>query len=241
MPHSEYIREVPGSRHAVVMIHGILGTPRHFDFLLPLIPENWSVYNLLLDGHGKNVSDFSRTSMKKWRSQVAARLDDILARYDDVIIVAHSMGTLFSMQEAISRPEKILHLFLLQSPLRPRVTPRAALYSFLLSLGIRTKGNRLMESDCSVTLNRRLWQYLGWIPRFVELLTECRSTRKILGQLTVPCHFYQSKKDELVSMRSCKDIQKHSLPLTVLPDSGHFGYEGKDLELLKDDFSQLFH
>lgn len=241
MPHSEFIREVPGSRSAVLMIHGILGTPRHFDFLLPLIPEDWSVYNILLDGHGKNVTDFSRTSMKKWKAQVTHRLDEILARYDRVILVAHSMGTLFSIQEAVRRPEQIAYLFLLQCPLRPRLTLRTAIHSSLLPFGILTEGNRMSQKDCSITLNPKLWQYLGWIPRFLELFAECRRTRKMLGDLTVPCHFYQSRNDELVSMRACKDLQKHAhLPVTVLPDSGHFGHTGGDLELLKQEFGKLF-
>ena len=46
MNHQEYRRIVPGADMAVLMIHGIVGTPHHFDNLLPLIPENWSVVNL---------------------------------------------------------------------------------------------------------------------------------------------------------------------------------------------------
>ena len=66
MAHQEYIRIVPGSKYAVLMLHGILGTPDHFRELLPLVPENWSVHALLLDGHGGAVEDFSHTSMEKW-------------------------------------------------------------------------------------------------------------------------------------------------------------------------------
>ena len=41
--------------------------------LLSLVPDNISVYNVLLDGHGKGVKEFSKTSMKKWKKQI----DDI--------------------------------------------------------------------------------------------------------------------------------------------------------------------
>lgn len=241
MPHSEYIREVPGSRSAVLLIHGILGTPRHFDQLVPLIPPDWSVYNILLDGHGGKVADFSHTSMKKWRAQVTSLLDRLLERYDRVILVAHSMGTLFSIQEAVRRPEKIQFLFLLQSPLRPRLKLGTAVRSALLPFGIVLGDAEMMRSDCSITLEPNLFKYIGWIPRFVELLAECRQTRKLLPQLTAPCHFYQSQHDELVSNRSARDLQKHPhLPTTVLPNSGHFGYTGEDLELLKTEFQSLF-
>ena len=155
MSHSEFIREVAGSRKAVLMVHGILGTPRHFDFLLPLIPEDWSVYNILLDGHGGKVSDFSHASMEKWRSQVTRRLDDILERCDQVILVAHSMGTLFSIQEAVRRPDKIRYLYLLQCPLRPRLSLRGACQAAVLPFGIVGDWNRLCLIMACVNLERR--------------------------------------------------------------------------------------
>ena len=68
--HRTYARIVPGAGTAVLMVHGIVGTPRHFDWLIPEFDETWSVYNILLDGHGGSVDDFAETSMKKWKEQV---------------------------------------------------------------------------------------------------------------------------------------------------------------------------
>ena len=36
----EYVRIVEGSEYAVLFVHGIIGTPRHFDFLMDLVPSN---------------------------------------------------------------------------------------------------------------------------------------------------------------------------------------------------------
>ena len=66
--HKEYIREADHANTAILMIHGIFGTPRHFDDIVKLVPDNWSVYNILLDGHGKGVREFSRTSMVKCKN-----------------------------------------------------------------------------------------------------------------------------------------------------------------------------
>lgn len=241
MKHRQMIREVPGSRQAVLLIHGILGTPDHFSFLLPLIPDDWSVYNILLDGHGKTVCDFSHTSMAKWKSQVSALLDDLLCRYDQVILVGHSMGTLFAIQEAVRRPQKIAHLFLLQVPLRPRLKPATACHAVLLPFGFIPKNAEMMYADCGVALDWRLWKYIGWVPRFLELFSECRATRRILAELTVPCQAFQSQRDELVSNRSAKDLLRHPhIRTIILPDSGHFGHTGTDLKLVKAEFSKLF-
>ena len=82
MNHQEYRRMIPGSDTAVLMIHGIVGTPHHFDNLLPLIPENWSVVNLLLEGHGQGAAEFGAASMERWKGQVSRELDGLLMPYE---------------------------------------------------------------------------------------------------------------------------------------------------------------
>lgn len=109
-------------RAAILFVHGILGTPRHFAPFLPYVPASWSVCNLLLEGHGGSVRDFSHAAMAQWKQQVHAALDALLAEHDRVLITAHSMGTLFAIQEALQRP--VTELFLLNPPLNVRVTAR---------------------------------------------------------------------------------------------------------------------
>ena len=118
--HSPYTRTGTGP-NAVLMIHGIAGSPGHFRDLVPVIPEAFSIYNILLDGHSGRVENFSRSSMAKWKTQVSGTLADLFARHEKVVIVGHSMGTLFAIQAAIDHPEKIPRLFLLSVPTRPWV------------------------------------------------------------------------------------------------------------------------
>ena len=70
MKHREYKRIVPEAEKAVLFIHGIISTPNHFKDFVELVPCNISVFNLLLDGHGKAVNDFARSSMKKWERSI---------------------------------------------------------------------------------------------------------------------------------------------------------------------------
>ena len=94
-----------------------------------------------------------------------------------------------------------------------------------------------MRADSSVTLRPGLLRYLCWTPRFVELLREIRLTRKLLPQLTVPTLAFQSERDELVSIRACRDLGKNShITVIWMPESGHFGYKGADLERLLGHF-----
>jgi esterase/lipase len=107
MIHQEYVRKVPCADTAVLFIHGIVGTPNHFTDLISLVelvPESWSVHNVLLDGHGGNADDFADTSMEKWKNQVHAAFDSLARTHRRVVIVAHSMGTLFALQLALEFP-----------------------------------------------------------------------------------------------------------------------------------------
>ena len=242
MEHETYIRIAENASTAVLMIHGIVGTPAHFQALLPLIPESWSIYNILLDGHGGSVEDFSRTSMEKWKTQVAQQLDEILLTHRRVLIIAHSMGTLFAIRQAIRCPDKVCGLFLLNVPLTPFVRPKAAVQSVQMALGIPENNcsSRAMEAASSVQLTPQLWKYIGWTPRFWELLQECRATVKRLPQLKTPTLTFQSRHDELVSMRSCKYLDKHPyITNAVLESSGHFAYSKIDTVLLQRKLKEI--
>lgn len=242
MAHEPYIRDVRESRTAVLLIHGIVGTPDHFRDLMPLIPEDWTVHNLLLEGHGKEIGDFSKSSMKKWKAQVGAHLDQLRAEHDRVLIAAHSMGTLLAIDQSTRDPSGIAQLFLLNVPLRVHMPLSTVWLSVKAAFGLgkNDAAVRRMLADCSVRLSPRLWKYLGWIPRYIELLCEIRLARGLLADLRVPCIAFQSCRDELVSRRSEKVLAQHNHIQTVLlPDSGHFGYEGDDLQTICAAFSQI--
>ena len=241
MTHETYIRAVPGSRDAVVLIHGIAGTPRHFDFLIPLIPESWNIYNLLLPGHGSDVHAFGKSSMEQWKQYVSDALDTICAQSDRVIVVGHSMGTLFAIDNAISRPQ-IQKLFLLAVPLCPFVRPKTMAASVALATG--GKGNKTanaMKNASSVTLTTRFWEYGTWTPRLLELLRECDRIKKLLPHLSCPTVAFQSRYDELVAYRSKEYLaQNPYITCITLYGSGHFVYYPHDKEQIMAHFEAIF-
>ncbi len=239
--HRTYIRKAENAQRAVLLVHGILGTPNHFRDLLPLIPESWSVYNILLDGHGGSAEDFSRTSMDKWKAQVDRQLDDILLTHRQILIIAHSMGTLFAIRQAIRRPEPVAGLFLLNVPLAPMLRPRTAADCLRLALGRpgKSASAQAMAADSGVALTPKLWKYIGWTPRFWELLEEVKATKKLLPQLHTPTLVFQSRHDELVHLSACKHLEGHpSITLARLEHSGHFAYAPEDTKRLQSALAQ---
>ena len=242
MDAKEYVRITAGSDTAVLMIHGFAGTPEHFKEFLPLIPEEWSVCNLLLEGHGKGVREFGAASVKKWKAQVSARLEDLLKTHERVLIVAHSMGTLFAIRAAAAQPERIAGLFLLNVPMRVHLQPRTVRAALKNALGLPMEGDETAEAmrkGSGVKLSPYPWQYLRWLFRFAELLREIRRVRALLPQLCVPTRAFHSSGDELVSDRARKDLRGHPwIALSILPRSGHYCYENRDLRHLKAELEK---
>lgn len=233
--------EKPGSgKDAVLLLHGIASSPGHFRDLVPVIPDSFSVYNILLDGHNGTVEEFGHTSMAKWKAQVKTVLLDLFTRHDKVVIVAHSMGTLFAIQAAIDHPDRIPCLFLLAVPTRPWVRFSTACTAVRVAFGKTDSSANAMRGDTGIALTPKFWKYARWIPRMVELLIECRRVRKLLPQLAVPTQAFQSKVDELVSFHSCRDLENHPYIIrTALTDSGHFVYGPEDTVLLQKQLRKL--
>ena len=238
--HAPFTRQGSG-KNAVLLIHGIAGSPGHFRDLVPVIPADFSVYNILLDGHSGPVENFSRSSMVKWKTQVQSTLAGLLRQHEKVVIVAHSMGTLFAIRAAIDHKDQIPALFLLAVPTRPWVRLSTWVTSLRVAFGkLDTPADRAMRGETALELTPKLWKYIGWAPRMVELLKECGQVRNILPKLSVPTQTYQSYTDELVSIRSCQDLEGHpAITNTVLHHSGHFVYGPEDTLFLQTRLKAL--
>ncbi|MBR3751442.1 MAG: alpha/beta fold hydrolase [Clostridia bacterium] len=241
--HSGYVRCVEGSKYAVLMLHGIAGTPAHFNMLYDAIPQDFSIYNMPLEGHSKGVEDFGRASMSAWKEQARNMAKEILKKHEYIICVAHSMGCLFSIRLAIEDPERIKGLFLLAVPLRPLVKIKTNIACIRLMLGFDKHPSPLMNKIKNATgihLVPKPWKYIRWIPRLLELVVETQRVRGFINKLDTPCKTYQSKNDELVAFSSCKDMKNIScISNTVLHSSGHFDYSQDDIEILNQGFAEL--
>lgn len=240
--HSEYIRDVPNGDTVVLCIHGILESPRHFDCFVSALPLSYAVYNILLDGHGKTVKDFSHTSMDKWKNQVQNTVENLVQKYKNIVIVAHSMGTLFAMNMAVKFSQVKL-LFLLNSPLKVFVKPLAFVNAVKVAMRMvspQDLKSQEIKNACSITLTRRLWCYLGWIPRYLELFKEIRFTQDIVEKVKIPCYAFHSKNDELVSVKSVKILQKNKdFNITILENSAHFYYSEEDKKYIVNKLLEL--
>ena len=237
--HVEYKRIVDGADVAVLFIHGILGTPNHFRDLIHLVPEDYSVYAMVTAGHCGSVEDFSQSSLEKWEQSVQKAIDELLETHKEIYLVGHSMGTLFSIEQAMKEP-RIKKLFCISIPIKVGIRAR------MIPMALKVYRNRLKENDVyalalkecyGCTDSKNIFKYLGWIPRFFDLFKLIKRVRKNLIKLDTPCVAYQSIPDELVSPKSIKILKNESnIRVEILKKSTHMYYEPNEMKYLQKEF-----
>ena len=241
MNHLEYIRVNQNTSTVFVFIHGIVGSPNHFDDFIPLVPEQYSIYNILLDGHGKSVSDFAKSSMVKWQNQINNLINELENKYDNIYIVAHSLGTLLSFNFA-KTSKKIKGMFFLATPLKIILKPSMILTSLKIYLNkIKPSDIKTLEAKRCYSINHsyNIFKYLGWIPRFIELFKKAKQTRKITSNIIIPTYIYMSNKDEVVSRKSMRYLNNNNFKTYVLKNSQHFYYDEYDKTFLLNEFNNF--
>ena len=245
MNHSEYIRISQEKNTAVILIHGFLGTPRYFDNMIPCIPKNYSIYNILLDGHGGSFLDFAHTSKEKWINQIENLIKKLENEYENIILVAHSMGTLLSLEVYKNHKEKIKKLVLFACPLKIFLKPISALNTFKTIFDKSDKSNPVLEASSKthgVPFTKNLFKYILWLPRYNDLFSLSKSARKIAPFVETDCYTFFSKKDEMVSLNSMKYFKENPYTkIYLLKNSWHYYYDKEDFSFLSEKLKEIFN
>jgi len=194
---------------------------------------------MVTDGHCSTVKDFSRSSLESWERSVQNALDELLETHDEIYMVGYSLGTLLSVGQAIKNP-RIKGLFLIAVPIKVRVRLR------MIPMAYRIYTKRIKDDDIitlalresyGTTDSKNIFEYIGWIPRFLDLFKKIAQTRKDLDKLETKTVAFQSMRDELVSPRSVGILRKESkMRVEVLDNSTHFYYSPSELDRLKREF-----
>ncbi|MBR5536012.1 MAG: alpha/beta hydrolase [Clostridia bacterium] len=230
--HEEYVRISDDKKTACLMVHGITGSPRYFDNIIPHLPKEWSIYNILLDGHGKKVCDFSKTSMKKWKAQVDMMLEMLSDEYEEIVIFAHSMGTLLCMDTGERYMDRIKYMVLFAVPLCPRLKFKAMYTSLKVILKMVDEENEFETNageQYSIEPDWRLWRYVGFAPRYIELLALCRSVRAKVCDVMIPSSVFMCGKDEMVGRKSWDYlVENPCFAVYCLDKSSHIQFDEDD-------------
>ncbi len=118
-------------------------------------------------------------------------------------------------------------------PLKIALKADAPLYTVksFFSKAFNDEKTKAYKNSHSIKLNLKLWQYIPWISRYLELFYESKRARKTINSVAVKTYIFQSVKDELVSVKSLRFVPKRdNFKVTLLESSAHFIYDAAEEE-----------
>ena len=207
----------------LILVHGIQGSPRQFEFLLKTLPDSVYTQNILLPGHGASVREFRKSGRRPWLAAVRRATQEAQAHCEKLFFVGHSMGCLLGLTVASELPGCYAGMLLLCCPFSIHPTLRYIKNGYLAA---KTKGNsadpliHALWASNSVKADHP-WDYLTCAHPYMELLRLIRETRS-LPATNAQMQFFFAKQDEIVGGRAIKIAkEKYDSEIALLKDCSH--------------------
>jgi len=222
------------SRTAILCVHGIQGGPDQFQWIIPALPGQVDVYNILLPGHGADVRSFRKSGMAVWQACVDEKILELSANYDSILYIGHSMGCLLGIDACIRLKSNVRALVLLACPLALRPSFRYVRNNFCAAAGICLNNPYVAAARTGNSVQAKSpLSYLSCVRPYVQLLGKMRSVRKELTSLRLPVVAVHSQGDEIVSRRSLNFFKPLSrAQLFTAPVSGHYLYSSEAQDMI---------
>lgn len=217
-----------GGPEAVLLIHGLTGTPTEMRFVgKQLAAAGFTVYGMQLAGHCGSEADLLETGWPDWYASVEAAWAEIAKRHHTVFAAGLSMGAVLALMLAARRPGAVKGLALYSTTLWydgwtiPKLqfllplflyTPLGLRYRFVETWPYGIKDERLrarvvasMEAGDSAAAGT-----LGMAGRSLrELRSLVAQVKRELPQVTVPTLILHAKDDDVTSMKNAEYVERH--------------------------------
>ena len=209
--HKQTYKHIENSDTIVVFIHGFTESPSQFLDLINLVAKNgYSYLNLLLPGHGKTSKEFYKSGYKQWNNYVEKQIKEMEQIYKNIVLVGHSMGCLLAINLHLKNKYNIKGIFCINIPFNIRIDFKTFLSGakiVLMPNHIKDDFTKTMKNRSSVS-NRKAFQYIFWIPRYIDLFYLSYRTYFNVKNIKIPVIYLQSYYDGLVSIKSAVNIRK---------------------------------
>jgi carboxylesterase len=108
VPKQSYGFYFAGGPTAILLIHGLTGTPTELKALgKSLARAGYSVYGVQLAGHCGSEADLLQTGWQDWLNSALDAFDRVRRDHDEVFVGGLSMGALLSLLVAAKRPDQV--------------------------------------------------------------------------------------------------------------------------------------
>lgn len=256
--------ELRGGRHAVLLIHGLKGTPIE---VLPLAKRlqkaGYTVKAPYYKGYGYTKADSTIPPWRVWHADTLAEFRALKAEYDSVSIAGLCMGAVLALSAAEELGDEVAALSLLSTTLYYDGWT-IPWYRFLLPLGYYTPFRYLYTYKGSEPYGVKNPELQSWIAREIDnqsssiaaaanLSLPCvyegerliRKVRKQLPQVTAPTLIIHAEEDDVCSPRSARlveaKVSSRQTKLVLLHDSYHMITLDNEREKVADETVAFFN
>ena len=219
-----YFHRGPESNPGVVFIHGLTSSPTEVrpiaDYLRRTEPQ-MTLSCPLLPGHGTNLENLRRTSLREWSETVEVEVDRVAQMCGLVSIVGVSMGAVLGAEAAMA-DSRVRSLIMLAPVFGLR--PSSALFITIMRHVVRftRKSRRSLDNHC----RKGLYSYDRYpLDSLMHLMALGRRTRTRLGKLVTPTLIAVGRHDRYVPPSTVESLRREigtkRLEVFLCPDSGH--------------------
>ena len=229
----------------VLFIHGFLEGPSQFETLASLAVEaGWDARALLLPGHGGTGKAFAKSHRMIWWQAVDFEIKRLSRQYQQILLVGHSMGALFSLLSC-EEYASVCGVVAIATPIHLHLKRRGIQSAFKSVTGYFDSKDLYTKASYeafSISTKNPITCF-NWAPRYLELFKLIRVTKERVSQIQKPISLIQCEQDEFVKASSLSWLEAHlsseSLQTLTLSNSGHFYYDETDQVLLNRHFEAV--
>jgi esterase/lipase len=114
-----YLLHSPGSRDAVLLIHGLMAAPYEVrQWADDLFARGYTVYAPRLAGHGTSAEDLATRNYGDWVDSVDRGYRILASCADRIIVAGFSTGAGLALHQAISHPQRYRAVVAVSAPMK---------------------------------------------------------------------------------------------------------------------------
>lgn len=222
----------------VFFIHGIFSSPAIFEVFYPMLKEKgYSIYALLLKGHGKDLKTVVKVSYKEWITQINDLLKKLSQEYKEIIVVGHSMGGLLALNTLDSYTSKRI---LLAPSYSIKITLRI-IKLILCAHKIKCKDNYVTanQKNFSVIFPKSIIKKSIGLKSYWQMIKLIFYIKPKIKLINKPILIIQSRNDECISPKNpysiLKRIKNGNKRVKWLHKSYHAVYDEDEKSLLIEE------
>ncbi|MBN1883350.1 MAG: alpha/beta fold hydrolase [Deltaproteobacteria bacterium] len=197
-----------GSDRAVLLIHGLTGTPSEMRFPASVLNEaGYHVRAPLLPGHGTAIADLNKTTWRDWYGEAERSFLELKKGFQTVFVAGLSMGSMMTLNLLIHHNDDIAAAGVMAPPFHFIDWKANVILPVVTPLGIPRLIGDIPEDVDDVSGQRTHVCYgRTSVSAGASLVMLSRRVKRRLGRITAPVIVIMSRHDSIVDPKSARIV-----------------------------------